>query len=135
MHSPYPPIVIITSNKEKGNLPAPFLRRCVYFYIEFPKDSKQLTKIVDAHYGLRAEEPPTPELAEAAAERFLKVHNRGDLYKKPGTSEFLDWLEALRGFRELPQIIERLKDENTAVPYPELLFKLRADWQRHAAAP
>ena len=25
----HPPIVIVTSNKEKGNLPAPFLRRCI----------------------------------------------------------------------------------------------------------
>jgi MoxR-like ATPase len=32
------PVVIITSNKEKGNLPAPFLRRCIYNFIEFPDD-------------------------------------------------------------------------------------------------
>ena len=38
----HPPIVIITSNKEKGNLPAPFLRRCVYHFIEFPNQSEQL---------------------------------------------------------------------------------------------
>ncbi|MDZ8241501.1 MAG: MoxR family ATPase [Nostoc sp. ChiQUE01a] len=36
------PIVIITSNKEKGNLPAPFLRRCLYHYVDFPNDKKQL---------------------------------------------------------------------------------------------
>jgi MoxR-like ATPase len=134
----FPPIVIITSNKEKGNLPAPFLRRCVYFYIEFPSDPKRLRSIVDAHYRQRQEiekiEPPVPELTEAAAERFLKVRGKGDLYKKPGTSEFLDWLEALRGFQDLPRVADRLRDENARLPYPELLFKLRADWQRHATA-
>lgn len=130
----YPPIVIITSNKEKGNLPAPFLRRCVYFYIEFPSDPQRLKAIIDAHYALREEaEPPATALVEAASERFLQVRGKGDLYKKPGTSEFLDWLEALRGFRDLPGVVEVLKQDDSKLPYPELLFKIRDDWWRHAA--
>ncbi len=44
------PIVIITSNKEKGNLPAPFLRRCIYYYVKFPNNPSELQKIVDIHY-------------------------------------------------------------------------------------
>jgi MoxR-like ATPase len=132
----YPPIVIITSNKEKGNLPAPFLRRCVYFYIEFPSDAKRLSEIVDAHYELRKDvEPPSAKLVEAASERFLKVRGKGDLYKKPGTSEFLDWLEALRGFRNVPRVVGDLRKDDAKLHYPELLFKLRADWQRHAIVP
>ena len=123
------PIVIITSNKEKGNLPAPFLRRCVYFYIEFPAEVSRLKAIVDAHYALRKEtEPPAVALVDAASERFLKVRGQGDLYKKPSTSEFLDWLEALRDFRDLAGVVESLRRDDAKLPYPELLLKIRADW-------
>ncbi len=130
----YPPIVIITSNKEKGNLPAPFLRRCVYFYLEFPSDPGRLKAIVDAHYGESdSEQQPDGALVAAAAERFLKIRGKGDLHKKPGTSEFLDWLEALRGYRDIPNVEEDLLKDEMEPPSPELLFKLRADWKHHTA--
>ena len=135
----YPPIVIITSNKEKGNLPAPFLRRCVYFYIEFPSDPERLKAIVEAHYQARQQrektKPPKTALVQAACDRFLKVYRKGDLHKKPGTSEFLDWLEALRGFRQIPRIVTNLRKDDAKLPYPELLFKLRDDWKRQSGAP
>ena len=130
----HPPIVIITSNEEKRNLPEPFLRRCVYFYIEFPADSQRLKEIVDAHYVLRNVEPPATDLIEGACDRFLKVRKE-ELHKKPGTSEFLDWLEALRGFRDLTGVVESLGLDGARLPYPELLFKIREDWRRHAATP
>ena len=130
------PIVIITSNKEKGNLPTPFLRRCIYCYVSFPNDPKRLEEIVQAHYQAQSEtlpdiSPPSSNLVEAASERFLAVRQAGDLYKNPGTSEFLDWLEVLRGFDQKPYSASKLKKQDP-VPYPELLFKLRDDWRRHA---
>jgi MoxR-like ATPase len=134
----HPPIVIITSNKEKGNLPAPFLRRCIYYYIEFPSDPARLKAIVDAHYAASAEPKraaaPSADLVEAASARFLDIRAKGDLYKKPGTSELLDWLEALRGFCERKDVVRSLRDPGAKLIYPELLFKLRADWQRYARA-
>ena len=130
----HPPIVIITSNKEKGNLPEPFLRRCVYFYIEFPADKQRIKDIIKAHYAIRksgeAITTPTDELTDAACERFLAIRNKGDLYKKPGTSEFLDWLKAMSGFGKLSSLSDEAK-----LPYPELLFKIHADWDRYAAKP
>ena len=130
----HPPIVIITSNKEKGNLPEPFLRRCVYFYIEFPADKERLKDIIKAHYSIKksgeAITPPTDELTDAACERFLAIRNKGDLYKKPGTSEFLDWLKAMSSFGKLSGLSGEAK-----LPYPELLFKIHADWDRYAAKP
>ena len=132
----HPPIVIITSNEEKGKiLPAPFLRRCVYFYIEFPSDPRRLKAIVDVHYALREPPvaPPAAALVEAASARFLRVRGKGDLHKKPGTSEFLDWLEALRGFRDLGDVAQDLWRDEAKLPYPELLFKIREDWWPHAA--
>jgi MoxR-like ATPase len=127
------PIVIITSNKEKGNLPAPFLRRCIYYFIEFPGTLERLQAIVDEHYKAGEEPVPSPELVTAATERFLTVRQDGGLHKKPGTSEFLDWLRALHSFGAAPHAAQALETEG-AIPYPELLYKLRMDWQRATAA-
>jgi MoxR-like ATPase len=121
------PIVIITSNKEKGNLPAPFLRRCLYYYLEFPKDSQRLKTIVELHYQTKT--APPQSLTEVAIDRFLAIRQAGGLFKVPGTSEFLDWLEALSNFEPQPFDAETLR--NIAIlPYRELLFKLRADWHK-----
>jgi MoxR-like ATPase len=118
----HPPIVIITSNKEKGNLPAPFLRRCIYFFIDFPHDKEHLKAIIDAH--MQARNNSLPAIAEPAIRRFLDLRS-GELYKKPGTSELLDWVEALS--RRPPPNLDL---EKKALPYPELLIKRREDWQR-----
>jgi len=123
------PIVFITSNKEKGNLPAPFLRRCIYFFLKFPDE--QLEAIVDAHYW--GKKGPDAGLIKAAAARFLDVRQDAALFKKPGTSEFLDWVEALRGFT-LPGEKPPTVSPEALPPYPSLLFKLRADWLKYTGA-
>jgi MoxR-like ATPase len=124
------PIVIITSNKEKGNLPAPFLRRCIYHFVDFP-DLARLQKIEAEHYRVQGE--PVPDFAAAAADRFQKIRDDTSLYKKPGTSEFLDWVEALRGF-SLPGQPQISLAAAGKVPFPGLLFKLRPDWERYVRA-
>ena len=136
------PIVIITSNKEKGNLPTPFLRRCLYSFVSFPNSPDRLREIVEAHYrvqgGAEGEEPqdaaPATELIQAAAKRFLAIRNMGKLFKNPGTSEFLDWLAALQNFGADPYPVSALEQGSGSIPYREVLFKLRADWQ-NAASP
>lgn len=130
------PIVIITSNKEKGNLPAPFLRRCVYYYLKFPNSPEELEKIAQISYKTKKEEldnSPAPKLIESAAKCFLKIREDKGLFKLPGTSEFLDWLHALQSFDEIPYPDEQLS-ENESIPYPELLFKLRQDFQKYASS-
>lgn len=127
------PLIIITSNKEKGNLPSPFLRRCLYYFVEFPNDSEQLKKIVEAHYQTQSAKVPSASLIKAAADRFLKVRQEGGLFKIPGTSEFLDWLDALWSFETKPYAASTLKAAKE-IPYPEVLFKLRADWKKYASA-
>lgn len=126
------PIVFITSNKEKGNLPAPFLQRCLYHYLDFPNDQKQLQEIVEKHYQFQKEAPPS-DLVENAIERFLDVWKDGGLFKKPGTSEFLDWLKALHKFEPKPYNAAQLKKDKL-LPYRELLFKLQQDWKKYAKA-
>lgn len=125
------PIVIITSNKEKGNLPAPFLRRCIYYYVDFPNDEARLKVIVERHYQTRQAPAPPDDLITSAIMAFLSVRNKGNLYKNPGTSEFLDWLEALHSFEGNPYSPALLNQPDDTLPYRELLFKVRADWQQY----
>lgn len=120
------PIVIITSNKEKGSLPKPFLRRCVYHYLGFP-NKEMLKQIVEKHF--KNDETPTSEdLSAEAVERFLKLRLEGRWHKNPGTSEFLDWLKCLQTFFPSPFDAKELSKTKT-VPFPGLLFKLAVDWQ------
>ncbi|MCB0035075.1 MAG: MoxR family ATPase, partial [Anaerolineales bacterium] len=127
------PIVMITSNKEKGNLPAPFLRRCLYYYLHFPSDPQRLADIVKSHFAAEAEaqDEMDESLTQAAIRQFLTIRSDTGLFKKPGTSEFLNWLKALHQF-ELPHIRKPDLFNDGVIPYPELLFKLRLDWQRYA---
>jgi MoxR-like ATPase len=88
----YRPIVIITSNSEKG-LPDPFLRRCVYYDIPFP-GPEQMREIVAARIaGLTTDK----FLAEALDLFYLLRHERREtsLKKEPSTSELLNWLQVL----------------------------------------
>ncbi len=135
IESQHKPIVIITSNKEKGNLPAPFLRRCLYFYLEFPTAPESLENIVKSHYDVRSQTNlPEPELITEAVAGFLKIRENQSLYKKPGTSELLDWLKALESYLAKPFDALQLKNqlqESETVPYPEVLFKHRNDWLKY----
>lgn len=82
------PMVVITSNSEK-ELPDPFLRRCVFHFIEFP-DEAMMARIVKVHFpDLDA------KLMEAAIRKFYEVRRLPNLKKAPSTSELIDWIHAL----------------------------------------
>jgi len=89
------PVVVITSNSERV-LPAPFLRRCVYYDIPFP-DIEQLKEIAAARIS---ELPIGSDLLGDALRVFVFVRGLG-LQKKPGTAELLSFILALRakGYR------------------------------------
>ncbi|NJM48850.1 MAG: MoxR family ATPase [Alkalinema sp. RU_4_3] len=138
----HPPIVVITSNREKRDLPEAFLRRCVYFYLEFP-EPETLHRIVEMHYGLRSE--PISEgmmtLVDRSAARLVELRKL-EPSKKPGTSEFLDWIEAMRvsvveGRRSIADLIGQIElDKNDKrVPFREVLFKVQRDWQEFGTFP
>ena len=82
------PLVIITSNNEK-ELPAAFLRRCFFHYIDFP-DRDTMRQIVQAHYP-----DVQQKLVEEALSVFYHLRDVHGLKKKPSTSELLDWLKLL----------------------------------------
>ncbi len=99
----YRPIVIITSNTEK-NLPSAFLRRCVYFHIDFP-GKETLVDIVTSRLfrdgNATADEKPvldadTEKKVNDAVDLFLKVRSKEvDLRKKPATAELINWLRVV----------------------------------------
>jgi MoxR-like ATPase len=113
------PIVIITSNSEK-ELPDAFLRRCIFFYIEFP-DNDMMERIVRVHY-------PDIEnkVVKEALKRFYWIREMDGLRKKPSTSELLDWIKALAlgGFN-----VEKITNE---IPFLGTLLKNEQDTERFA---
>ena len=115
----YPPIVFVTSNDEK-DLPDAFLRRCLFYYIEFPYP--QLTEIVKAHFP-----QSSPEVVEAAVKRFSELRRnmeKGKSGKKVSTSELLDWFAVLRQFPQ-DEVLQQLEGK---LPFPEVLLK---KWEDH----
>jgi MoxR-like ATPase len=76
------PIIILTSNSEK-NLPDAFLRRVIYFHIDFP-DKTALMDILVKKTGISATK------ATALVNHFQSIRERG-LKKKPATAEMLAW--------------------------------------------
>ena len=82
------PVVIITSNNEK-ELPDAFLRRCIFYYIEFP-DPPLMRKIIAVHHPhLDA------KLLDQVLIKFYWLREQSELRKKPSTSELIDWISAL----------------------------------------
>ena len=82
------PVVLITSNNEK-ELPDAFLRRCIFYYIDFP-DPPLMRKIIDVHHPhLDA------QLLDQVLIKFYWLREQSDLRKKPSTSELIDWISAL----------------------------------------
>ena len=111
-HPELRPIVIVTNNEEK-TLPAAFLRRCIFHYIEFPSDNKVLDDILALHgitdVALRGE----------AIDVLLRLREL-DLSKKPGLSELLDWVGYL-------QATGALHEEVSDLPHLGTLIKQRSD--------
>ncbi len=84
------PVLILTSNSEK-NLPDAFLRRCVYYHIEFPK-KERLIDIVEAN--VKVSPAFTEAMVEAAVDHFLRIRKL-TLRKKPATAELVSWVHIL----------------------------------------
>ena len=115
----YPPIVFVTSNDEK-DLPDAFLRRCLFYYIEFPYS--QLTEIVQAHFP-----ESSPDVVKAAVNRFTQLRQKmenGKSGKKVSTSELLDWFAVLHQFPK-DEVLKQLEGK---LPFPEVLLK---KWEDH----
>lgn len=109
-HRPIPerPFVILTSNEERI-LPQAFLRRCIYFHIDFPS-AEQLNAIVNDvllqytppssgavstnHSDNEAVWPPKEGIQKAVT-AFMRLRADTRIQKKPAVSELLEWCVSL----------------------------------------
>ena len=113
----YPPLVIITSNNEK-ELSDAFLRRCLFFYIQFP-EKEDLIKIINLRFTGTSQ-----RLIEKAIDRFLTLRQRMDNQRELGgklvsTSELIDWFNVLKLEPE-EQALAKLEGR---LPYAGVLLK------------
>jgi MoxR-like ATPase len=81
------PMVVITSNRTRDIHDA-LKRRCLYHWIDYPDPAKEQQII-------RARIPAIEETLAAQVAGFMQAIRKEDLMKKPGTSESLDWAEAI----------------------------------------
>jgi MoxR-like ATPase len=125
-----PPIIVLTSNREK-RLPEPFLRRCLYVRVSFPQTAEELREIVQ-----RNTRESLPQLVEgvlnAAVKSFLDVRHLavGQTHKPPTTSELIDWVRILHWRGSTP---EDLAAGAYTPPYWQTLFKTMGDLDAYAA--
>jgi MoxR-like ATPase len=94
------PVVVITSNSER-DLPAPFLRRCTFFHIEDPTKDELRTIVARRFFaepGNAASELELPPFYQQLLETFwsFREQHKNDLQYLPGTSELIDWTQALQ---------------------------------------
>lgn len=123
------PLVIITSNREK-ELPKPFLRRCLFYFIEFPEEAT-LKQIIDSHFPDKA----SSTLFEKALRKFLQLREQQDFEKKfpwrkiPSTSEFLDWVQILTRDEQHGKLSADALDtlKVSELPHFESLLKTQSD--------
>ena len=85
--APYPPIVIVTSNRTREVHDA-LKRRCLYHWVGYPNAEREL-KI------LRAKVPDAPKKLSEQVVAFVQTLRKEDLFKVPGVAETLDWASAL----------------------------------------
>jgi MoxR-like ATPase len=83
------PHVVLTSNRTR-ELSDALRRRCLYAYVEFPDETRELAIIRARLPGI------APALAGQIA-RFVQALRKEDLEKVPGIAETLDWAAALVG--------------------------------------
>jgi MoxR-like ATPase len=117
-----PPIIIITSNREK-RLPEPFLRRCIFVQLRFPESESELRDIVSKN--IKPLPPENDALLSAAVSAFCQVRKRSlglAVLKPPATSELIDWVRALTWSKAS---VADLAGERP--PWWRILFKIQQD--------
>ena len=87
------PIIIVTSNSEK-TLPDPFLRRCVYFHVEFP-GPEEMRKILRARLPGLADDVGLVTDALSLFYQYRGEDGGPQIRKQPSTAELIDFVNAV----------------------------------------
>lgn len=112
------PFVVITHNEEKP-LPPAFLRRCVYYYVEFPKTSGEIEHILRLH-GVES------ALSKKAIELIGQMRDK-DLNKKPGLTELIDWVRYEEARKVTPEQLAELPDIEAVLKDQADIKRIRKD--------
>jgi MoxR-like ATPase len=120
------PVVILTSNSEKG-LPDAFLRRCAFFHIPFPSEAKleEIVLLRLAKIGLKR----CALLGDVLSFFQLLRRPEIELRKLPGTAELINWVTALVHYGADPDLTLR-EQVSSGVRTLSTLAKLGDDQQR-----
>ncbi len=134
--STHPPIIIITSNDEK-ELPEAFLRRCIFYYIDFPDQIKdgadRLKEIVLSHF--QHTQLPEPAINQAIKRfRHLRklIKSDPDQSKNVSTSELIDWFRVLDSYHDQEESLAQLQGK---LPFAAVLLKGMKAHDRWLVAP
>jgi MoxR-like ATPase len=125
------PIIFITSNREKP-LPEPFLRRCLYFFVDFP-EQEQLKNIIKQRFGQLAENQEL--LVTKAIDRFYDIRSKIENVpgsRPPGTSEFIEYLTALLNREDVEQALKDLENLSNRLPLLGILLKTKQDQELYS---
>ena len=112
----HPPLVILTSNRTRDVHDA-LKRRCLYHWIDLPSFEKELAIV-------KAQVPQASESLSSQVTAFMQKIRAGEMLKRPGVSETLDWARALlvMGAGEL--------DKETVDATLGCIFKYQEDLKR-----
>lgn len=121
-------LVIMTSNFEKS-LPEAFLRRCVYYHIQFPPP-KTLLEIVKKRLDIG--DGDLDKLRQRIRDFYI-IRDEQPVQKKPSTSECIDWIGALKSDNLLDKSLfdegKRLIANSPVIEYLPVLLKKKEDLQ------
>ena len=112
------PHVVLTSNGTRA-LSDALRRRCLYSYLDFPDEAKELVIV-------RARLPGIDRRLAEQVVRFVQLLRRENLEKTPGIAETLDWARALIGL----DIASIDKDPGAVQASLICLLKTEADLKR-----
>jgi MoxR-like ATPase len=85
--APAPPLVVITSNRTREIHDA-LKRRCLYAWVDYPDAARELAIV-------RVRVPHAPARLAGQVVAFVQALRQKDLFKRPGVTETVDWLQAL----------------------------------------
>ena len=134
----FKPILVLTSNSEKS-LPDPFLRRCVYYNIPFPRlpsdvpaegaeDAPTLADIVARRIG---ELDSSGMLVSEALQLFKLLRQPGlGFERSPGTAELLNWLLLVVHHAGKTSAQSLKEDRDAVLHYLSAIAKSKNDAQR-----
>ncbi len=87
LSAPEPPLVVITSNRTREIHDA-LKRRCLYAWVDYPDAARELAIV-------QVRVPHAPARLSAQVVAFVQALRGKDLFKRPGVTETIDWLQAL----------------------------------------